>query len=90
MRPRTKQKQHVAIANRSAWGFRKPHHNRPAPLARQQPLYSVVPDPIAFPVSKALTAACPGRNRQVGGVVNKAKNHSVVAEKPPGALYIKR
>ena len=60
-------------------GFLKPQHNRTVPLARQQPLYSVVPDPIAFPVSKALKAACPRQDTQGGGVVNEAKKPIVVA-----------
>jgi hypothetical protein len=52
-----KEKRHLEA--RAHGGFPEPQHNRKAPLARQVPSNYAVPDPMAFPVSKSLQAACP-------------------------------
>jgi hypothetical protein len=43
-------------------GFPEPQHNRKAPLARQVLPNYAVSDPMAFPLSKSLQAACPMQN----------------------------
>ena len=58
-----------------------------APVERQEPSNSAVPDPITFPLSKALEAACPVHDTHAAGVVTQANNHIAVALKIPHAPY---
>ena len=56
-------------------------------MARQELLDFVIPDPAAFPLAKALEAACMRHDPIGAGVVTEANKHIVVAGKNPPALY---